>query len=45
MNVQDEVTYWAYATGWRIVRALPEKQAYATFDRFADLAWRRRLCL
>ena len=42
MNVQDEVTYWAYATGWRIVRALPEKQAYAMFDRFADLAWRRR---
>jgi KDO2-lipid IV(A) lauroyltransferase len=42
MNVQDEVTYWAYATGWRIVRAMPEKQAYAMFDRFADVAWRRR---
>lgn len=42
MNIQDEVTYWAYATGWRIVRALPEKQAYGLFNRFADQAWRRR---
>ncbi len=42
MNVQDEVTYWVYATGWRIVRALPEPMAYAAFEQFADLAWRRR---
>lgn len=42
MNIQDEVTYWAYATGWRIVRALPEKQAYGLFNQFADQAWRRR---
>lgn len=42
MNIQDEVTYWAYATGWRIVRALPEKQAYGLFDQFADQVWRRR---
>lgn len=42
MNLQDEVTYWAYATGWRIVRALPEKQAYGMFNRIADQAWRRR---
>jgi KDO2-lipid IV(A) lauroyltransferase len=42
MTVQDEVTYWAYATGWRIVRALPEAAAYGLFDQFADQAWRRR---
>jgi lauroyl/myristoyl acyltransferase len=42
MNVQDEVTYWAYATGWRIVRALPEKAAYGLFSQVADQVWRRR---
>ena len=24
MNIQDEVTYWAYATGWRIVGLCPK---------------------
>ncbi|MEI2642013.1 MAG: phosphatidylinositol mannoside acyltransferase [Candidatus Nanopelagicales bacterium] len=42
MNIQDEVTYWVYATGWRIVRALPEKAAYGAFLRMGDQLWRRR---
>lgn len=32
----------AYALGWRAVRLLPERAAYALFDGLADLAWRRR---
>lgn len=42
MKIQDEVTYWAYATGWRIVRALPEKAAYGMFAQMADQLWRQR---
>lgn len=42
MNIQDEATYWAYATGWRIVRAMPESAAYGMFMQVADQLWRRR---
>lgn len=42
MRIQDEVAYWAYATGWRIVRALPERAAYATFLQIGDQFWRGR---
>jgi KDO2-lipid IV(A) lauroyltransferase len=42
MNIQDEVTYWAYATGWRIVRALPERAAYGAFMQVGDQLWRQR---
>lgn len=38
----DAVTEWAFATGWRIVRMLPERAAYAAFDQAADALWRRR---
>ncbi|MGE5829162.1 MAG: phosphatidylinositol mannoside acyltransferase [Micromonosporaceae bacterium] len=33
---------WGYATGWRIVRALPKPAAWALFRRAADRAARRR---
>lgn len=42
MKIQDEVTYWAYATGWRIVRALPERAAYGLFAQMGDQLWRQR---
>ena len=38
----DRITYLAYAAGWALVRALPERAATALFDRGADIAFRRR---
>jgi lauroyl/myristoyl acyltransferase len=36
------VVEWAYAAGWRTVRAMPRPAAAALFRAGADLAWRRR---
>lgn len=41
-TASDSVTYALYATGWRLVRLLPEAGAYRLFDVVADVAWRRR---
>ncbi|MET0712222.1 MAG: phosphatidylinositol mannoside acyltransferase [Jiangellaceae bacterium] len=38
----DRLALLGYTAGWSAVRHLPEGVAYATFRRFADLAWRRR---
>lgn len=38
----QSATYLAYAAGWRAVRLLPERAAYAAFERIADQQWRRR---
>ena len=38
----DTATEWAFAAGWRVVRVLPERAAYRTFERAADVLWRRR---
>jgi phosphatidylinositol dimannoside acyltransferase len=38
--VREQATYLAYAGGWRAVRLMPERLAYATFDRIADQQWR-----
>lgn len=38
----DAATAWAFATGWRLVRVLPERAAYAAFAQAADVLWRRR---
>ncbi len=40
-RASDAATEWAFATGWRIVRALPERAAYRAFDAAADMLWRR----
>jgi phosphatidylinositol dimannoside acyltransferase len=40
--VRERVALAAYTAGWRIVRLLPERLAYAGFDLGADLAWRLR---
>lgn len=41
-TASDAVTEWAFAAGWRLVRMLPERAAYAAFDQAADVIWRRR---
>ncbi|MDH6680723.1 lauroyl/myristoyl acyltransferase [Rhodococcus sp. LBL1] len=41
MNVSEWATDLGYATGWRVVRALPERVATAIFDAGADFAARR----
>lgn len=38
----DAATEWAFQTGWRVVRRLPEGAAAAAFDAAADQMWRRR---
>ncbi len=42
MTARDEATLAAYSLGWWTVRKMPEKTAYATFDRIADRLWSRR---
>jgi KDO2-lipid IV(A) lauroyltransferase len=41
-DLRDELTYRAYATGWAVVRWLPERAAYGLFRLAADRAWRKR---
>lgn len=41
-GLADAATDWAFATGWRLVRVLPERTAQAAFAQAADLLWRRR---
>ncbi len=41
-SLADTATEWAFGTGWRVVKWLPEPAAYRTFDQAADLLWRRR---
>lgn len=40
--VKDTVTEWAFATGWQVVKWLPEKAAYKVFEQAADQLWRKR---
>lgn len=39
--MSDAVTEWAFATGWRVVKRLPERSAYAVFAQAADVLYRR----
>jgi KDO2-lipid IV(A) lauroyltransferase len=41
-RVADEVVYRAYATGWAIVKRMPERAAYRLFEVAADRVWARR---
>jgi lauroyl/myristoyl acyltransferase len=38
----DRLVGSAYGLGWNVVRRMPERTAYATFDRIADTLWSRR---
>lgn len=40
--MSDRVTNWAYATGWKIVRLMPERAAYLLFSVIAQFAWLRQ---
>jgi phosphatidylinositol dimannoside acyltransferase len=41
-GVRDEATYRLYATGWAVVKRLPERTANRLFDRIADRMWKKR---
>ncbi|WP_129669659.1 phosphatidylinositol mannoside acyltransferase [Phytoactinopolyspora endophytica] len=41
-TLRDRRQLLMYNTGWAIVRAMPERAAYAAFRTIADIAWRRR---
>ncbi len=41
-TASDAATEWAFAAGWNVVKWLPEKAAYATFNQAADALWRKR---
>ncbi|RAG83506.1 phosphatidylinositol mannoside acyltransferase [Streptacidiphilus pinicola] len=40
--MKDQLTYLAYASGWGLVKRLPEPVADALFRRIADMAWRKQ---
>ncbi len=40
-RASDSVSVLGFRLGWKVVKALPERAAYAMFDRIADLAVRR----
>lgn len=40
-RAQDAVTEWAFSTGWRLVKRLPEPAARAAFRQAADGMWWR----
>jgi phosphatidylinositol dimannoside acyltransferase len=40
--VSERMQLWAYATGWRIIRLLPERGAYLLFSVIAQVTWLRQ---
>lgn len=40
--MSERLTNWAYATGWRVVRLLPERGAYLLFSVIAQFVWLRQ---
>ncbi|HEV2635028.1 MAG TPA: phosphatidylinositol mannoside acyltransferase [Actinocrinis sp.] len=41
-SMTDEATYRLYATGWAVVKRLPERTAYRLFERIADRMWKKQ---
>ena len=41
-NAQDAMTEFAFAAGWNVVKRMPERAAYRSFDAIADQLWKRR---
>jgi KDO2-lipid IV(A) lauroyltransferase len=41
-GIKDEATYRLYATGWAVVKRLPERTAYRLFERIADRMWHKQ---
>ena len=40
-RARDAATEWAFSTGWRLVRRLPEPAARSAFEQAADAMWWR----
>ncbi len=40
--MRDRLTIWAYTTGWRVVRVLPDRVAYRFFSLLAQFSWLRQ---
>ena len=38
----DRLSAWAYTTGWRLVRIMPERLAYLSFSVLAQAGWLRQ---
>lgn len=41
MNPKDDAAYYAYAAGWSLVRRMPEKLAYKSFEQISDRLWKK----
>jgi KDO2-lipid IV(A) lauroyltransferase len=41
-SVEERLSSIAYSVGWSVVRRMPEKSAYAMFERIADTMWARQ---
>jgi KDO2-lipid IV(A) lauroyltransferase len=39
--MMETLSYWAYATAWKITRSLPASWAYAIFQFFGDLIYKK----
>jgi phosphatidylinositol dimannoside acyltransferase len=39
--MKEQISYLAYLAGWKLVGALPEKTAYALFEKISNLIYRR----
>ena len=40
-QLADQLTAWGFGAGWSAVRRMPERSAYAAFERIADTTWAR----
>jgi phosphatidylinositol dimannoside acyltransferase len=41
-SAQDAATEFVFSAGWNVVRRMPERAAYRSFDVLADQLWKRR---
>lgn len=42
VTARDAVTEWAFSTGWKVAKRLPEKAAQRAFTTVADQLWKKR---
>ncbi len=40
--IVDQLTTVGFGAGWSVVKRMPDRTAYATFERLADASWARR---
>ena len=41
-GLKDRAVVWGYGAAWTVVKMLPERTAYALFDKIADRLWAKR---